>query len=302
MVAAGVARKLVFSWLGNPGVGGLGAIRRRIEGAIPDRAARGRGVQPLRDGRALHGGRHEPAVLPAAQLLRDRPAGRQPADPPDRLAVRRRDRLRGAAAPAGRHDRPRAAGVGRRRHPGLGPPRLPEGGRLRGRPGDRRGRGAGRRGGHPRRPEPDDHPGAHRRRGRRRAVGRPPVVRPGRLRPRQPVLPRLGRDHPRRGGDPGLAARMGLRRSTAGRPTSRSSGRSASPSLEPGAGAVGLGRLRGRTADGHRRRYLVADVDRSSRRADDRRGRAISRWTWSPDRTGPARTGPGADRGQRARR
>ena len=36
MVAAGVARKLVFSWLGNPGVGGLGAIRRRIEGEIPE--------------------------------------------------------------------------------------------------------------------------------------------------------------------------------------------------------------------------------------------------------------------------
>lgn len=31
MVAAGVARKLIFSWLGNPGVGGLGGIRRRIE-------------------------------------------------------------------------------------------------------------------------------------------------------------------------------------------------------------------------------------------------------------------------------
>jgi len=31
MVAAGVARKLIFSWLGNPGVGGLNAIRRRIE-------------------------------------------------------------------------------------------------------------------------------------------------------------------------------------------------------------------------------------------------------------------------------
>ena len=31
MVAAGVARKLIFSWLGNPGVGGLNAIRRRVE-------------------------------------------------------------------------------------------------------------------------------------------------------------------------------------------------------------------------------------------------------------------------------
>ncbi len=35
MVGAGVARKLIFSWLGNPGVGGLHAIRRRIESADP---------------------------------------------------------------------------------------------------------------------------------------------------------------------------------------------------------------------------------------------------------------------------
>ena len=34
MVAAGTARKLVFSWLGNPGVGGLHAIRRRVEAAL----------------------------------------------------------------------------------------------------------------------------------------------------------------------------------------------------------------------------------------------------------------------------
>jgi glutaconate CoA-transferase subunit A len=37
MIAAGCARKLIFSWLGNPGVGTLGAIRRRIEGDAPDR-------------------------------------------------------------------------------------------------------------------------------------------------------------------------------------------------------------------------------------------------------------------------
>jgi glutaconate CoA-transferase subunit A len=42
MVAGGVARKLIFSWLGNPGVGNLGAIRRRIE--TPDPAA---GLEPL---------------------------------------------------------------------------------------------------------------------------------------------------------------------------------------------------------------------------------------------------------------
>lgn len=33
MIGAGVARKLVFSWLGNPGVGGLHAVRRVTEGA-----------------------------------------------------------------------------------------------------------------------------------------------------------------------------------------------------------------------------------------------------------------------------
>src|ERR687890_706861 len=43
MIAAGVARKLIFSWLGNPGVGGLGAIRRRTEGTTS--AAPG-GAQP----------------------------------------------------------------------------------------------------------------------------------------------------------------------------------------------------------------------------------------------------------------
>jgi glutaconate CoA-transferase subunit A len=34
MVAAGCASKLVFSWLGNPGVGSLHAIRRAIEGGV----------------------------------------------------------------------------------------------------------------------------------------------------------------------------------------------------------------------------------------------------------------------------
>ena len=36
MMGAGVARKLVFSWLGNPGVGSLHAIRRRIEEHDPE--------------------------------------------------------------------------------------------------------------------------------------------------------------------------------------------------------------------------------------------------------------------------
>src|SRR3990170_3721167 len=36
MIGAGVASKLIFSWLGNPGVGSLHAVRRRIEQADPE--------------------------------------------------------------------------------------------------------------------------------------------------------------------------------------------------------------------------------------------------------------------------
>src|SRR5512136_603156 len=35
MIAAGVARRLVFSYLGNPGVGPLNCIRRAVEQGIP---------------------------------------------------------------------------------------------------------------------------------------------------------------------------------------------------------------------------------------------------------------------------
>jgi glutaconate CoA-transferase subunit A len=35
MIGAGVATKLIFSWLGNPGVGSLHAVRRRVEKADP---------------------------------------------------------------------------------------------------------------------------------------------------------------------------------------------------------------------------------------------------------------------------
>src|SRR5438477_10181773 len=36
MIGAGVASKLIFSWMGNPGVGSLHAVRRRIEHADPE--------------------------------------------------------------------------------------------------------------------------------------------------------------------------------------------------------------------------------------------------------------------------
>src|SRR5215212_9259037 len=35
MIAAGCAKKLVFSWAGNPGVGSLHALRRRSEASVP---------------------------------------------------------------------------------------------------------------------------------------------------------------------------------------------------------------------------------------------------------------------------
>ncbi len=35
MIAAGTAKKLIFSYMGNPGVGSLYCIRRAVEKAIP---------------------------------------------------------------------------------------------------------------------------------------------------------------------------------------------------------------------------------------------------------------------------
>src|SRR5438045_1535645 len=39
LIAAGCAKKLVFSWAGNPGVGSLHALRRRSEASARDRLA-----------------------------------------------------------------------------------------------------------------------------------------------------------------------------------------------------------------------------------------------------------------------
>ena len=78
--------------------------------------------------------------------------------------------------------------------------------------------------------------------------GAHPVVRPGRLRPRQPLLPRLGPDLARRGGDAGLARRVGPRRCAAGRSTSTKLGAERVASLRPSApapsGAVDYGEYR----------------------------------------------------------
>ena len=118
MIGAGVARKLIFSWLGNPGVGGLHAIRRVTEGDAAQ--ARTRGVQPRRHGRPVHRRRHEPAVLPDALLFETDLPIANPLIRPDPFAVRRRRSTRSRRC--GRMSRSSTPNAPtRRRHPGVGP-------------------------------------------------------------------------------------------------------------------------------------------------------------------------------------
>ena len=107
MIAAGCARKLVFSWAGNPG--------RRIAARLPPRggegyaAARDRGVQSLRDGGADVRRRRAPPLLGDAQLHGDRSAQGQPADPHRDLPLHRRIACDGARPQSRRDDHPRPA-------------------------------------------------------------------------------------------------------------------------------------------------------------------------------------------------
>ena len=244
MIAGGVASKLVFSWLGNPGVGGLGAIRRRIEGDIPDQplaveeyshfgmvgrytaGAMNLPFFPLRSYFETDLPVANPLIRPIASPYGDETIYAVPPLKPDVAIVHAQ---RATAA---------------RRHPGLGAARLPEGGGLRGGSGDRRGRGGRRRRGVRADPNRTIIPGLIVDAVVVEPWGAHPVVRPGRVRPRQPVLPRLGPDHPRRGRGPGLAARVGLRpRRARGLPREarRRAGRLAAA---VGAGAVRLRGLR----------------------------------------------------------
>ena len=67
LIGMGCARKLVFSWGGNPGVGSLRRFRDAVENDWPA-PHRARGAQPRRDGQPLRGGRVEPAVRRAARV------------------------------------------------------------------------------------------------------------------------------------------------------------------------------------------------------------------------------------------
>ena len=72
LIGAGCARKLIFSWGGNPGVGSLHRFRDAVEHAWPRRPG-DRGAQPRRDGQPLRGRRVRPAVRGAARIQRHRP-------------------------------------------------------------------------------------------------------------------------------------------------------------------------------------------------------------------------------------
>ena len=143
MIGMGCARKLVFSWGGNPGVGSLHRLRDAVEHGWPApleleehshagmAAAYAAGAANLPFGvlRGYHG-----TDLAGAHARRD-----------DRLPVHRRGARGGAGAPSRRRDRPRAAGRSARQRPALGDHRRPEGGRARLRALDRDRRGGRRR-------------------------------------------------------------------------------------------------------------------------------------------------------------
>ena len=171
MIGAGVATQAGLLVAREPGR--RVAARRPARGSRRrPRAARDRGVQPLRHGVPLRGRRVEASVLPHPLATTRATCRRRTRDRADRVArtatstvyavpplqPRRGDR----ACPARRRERQRAD---------LGPAGVPEGGGVRGRTRDRRVRGAGRRGRDPQRPQPHGDPRPDRGRRGRRAEG-----------------------------------------------------------------------------------------------------------------------------------
>ena len=211
MIAGGVASKLVFSWLGNPGVGGLGAIRRRIEGDIPDQplaveeyshfgmvgrytaGAMNLPFFPLRSYFETDLPVANPLIRPIASPYGDETIYAVPPLKPD-VAIVHAQRATAAG------DTQVWGLLGCQKEAAFAADRVivvveevVDEAVIRADPN--------------RTIIPGlivdavvvEPWGAH------------PVIRPGRVRPRQPVLPRLGPDHPRRGRGPGLVARVGLR-------------------------------------------------------------------------------------------
>ena len=229
MMGAGVARKLVFSWMGNPGVGSLHAIRRRVEHHDPapleleeyshfgmvGRYAAGAANLPFWPLRSYFE-TDLPAVNPNIRPVTS-PFGGEPvyAVPPLHPDV--------AVVHAQRAD---AAGntqiwglTGCQKEAAFAAHRVivvvEE---LVASEVD------------PVRPQPDPDPRDQGRRGGGLPARRPPLLRPGLLRPRQPFLPGLGRDQPRPEAPGVLVGRVGPRHGHHAEDTWRSWAPSARPS------------------------------------------------------------------------
>ena len=108
LIGMGCARKLVFSWGGNPGVGSLHRLRDAVENGWP---------RPLELEEHSHAGMAAAYAAGAANLPFGSAARLRGGDLPARtrvatidVPVHRRRARRRAGAPAGRRDRPRAAG------------------------------------------------------------------------------------------------------------------------------------------------------------------------------------------------
>ena len=127
MIGCGCARRLVFSWGGNPGVGSLHRLRDAVEHDWP----RPLEIEEHSHSAMAHAYAAGAAGMPSRVLqglCRLRSAARESADQVDRVPIHRRGARRGAGASARRHRHSRAEG----RSGGERPPRRhrrgPEGG------------------------------------------------------------------------------------------------------------------------------------------------------------------------------
>ena len=215
MVAAGTARKLVFSWLGNPGVGGLHAIRRRVEDADPapleleeyshfgmvgryTAGASNLPFFPLRSYFETDLPKANPLIRPIRSPYGDETVYAVPPLKPDVTVVHaQRADAEGNTQMWGLLGCQKEAAFAAERVIVVVEELVDEA---------------------VIRADPNRTviPGLIVDAVVVEPFGRPSLVRPGRVRPRQPLLPRLGRDRPRSRHHSGLARRVGLRRRRSG--------------------------------------------------------------------------------------
>ena len=123
LIGAGCARKLIFSWGGNPGVGSLHRFREAVQrGALEIEEHSHAGMA-----NRYVAGAVGPAVRGHARLQRHVAARAHGHDQADHLPVHRRAADRGAGARPRRRDHPRPAGRPAGQRPAVGPDRRAEG-------------------------------------------------------------------------------------------------------------------------------------------------------------------------------